>query len=45
MTNGDHDHPRRITNKIQPDVTYPSHWGCKQYERFEEDIKLFSHWD
>lgn len=42
MTNGDHDHPRRITKEIQSDLTYPSQWGCKQYERFEEDIQLFS---
>lgn len=42
MTNGDHDNPRRITLDIDPNFTYPSQWGCKQYERFEEDVKLFA---
>ena len=42
MTNGDHDHPRRITRTIEPDLTYPSQLGCRQYDRFEEDIALFA---
>lgn len=42
MTNGDHDHPRRITRTIEPDLTYPSQLGCRQCDRFEEDIALFA---
>lgn len=41
-TAGDHDHPRRITDKILANETYPSHFGCQQYSHYEEDIRLFS---
>lgn len=41
-TNGDHDHPRMVTEEIDDRYFYPSHTGCEQYEHFEEDIKLFA---
>ena len=41
-TNGDKDHPRRVTMDIEPDAFYPSHEGCRQYEHMEEDIELFA---
>lgn len=42
-TNGDKSHPRLITNEIDTSrYFYPSHYGCKQYEHYEEDIKLFA---
>lgn len=42
-TNGDKNHPRLITNEIDTSrYFYPSHYGCKQYEYYEEDIKLFA---
>lgn len=42
-TNGDKSHPRLITNEIDTSrYFYPTHYGCKQYEHYEEDIKLFA---
>lgn len=41
-TNGDREHPRLITDEIEPDRFYPSHEGCHQYEHFEKDIDLFA---
>lgn len=40
-TTGDLTHPRMITDTIDPKYTYPSHSGCREYERYEEDIALF----
>ena len=42
-TNGDREHPRRGTDAIDTTTHfYPSHKGCLQYDRFEEDIELFA---
>lgn len=42
-TNGDREHPRKVTDIIDTEKHfYPSHQGCLQYDRFEEDIELFA---
>lgn len=41
-TNGDHDHPRLVTMDFNPKYSYPSRNGCHEYERYEEDIRLFA---
>lgn len=41
-TNGDKNHPRRVTTAIEPGAFYPSHRGCRQYDHMEEDIELFA---
>lgn len=41
-TNGDKDHPRLITDLIEDKYFYPSHYGCKEYTHYKEDIKLFA---
>lgn len=41
-TTGDLNTPRMVTMEIEPQYSYPTHSGCREYERFEEDIKLFA---
>lgn len=41
-TTGDKDHPRLITDTIDPNYSYPTQKGCRQYEKYEEDIALFA---
>jgi 6-phospho-beta-glucosidase len=40
-TNGDHNNPRTVTDKIEEKYFYPSHTGSRQYEYYETDIELF----
>lgn len=39
-TVGTKDKPRRITDQLDENETYPTHNGCRQYEYYEEDIAL-----
>ena len=42
FTLGDKDHPRQITETIEPDEYYPNHKGIDFYHRYPGDIKLFA---
>ena len=41
-TAGDREHPRIVTDSLESIYSYPTHNGCHQYERYEEDIALFA---
>lgn len=41
-TTGNKEHPRIVTDTIDSQYSYPTHNGCHQYERFEEDIALYA---
>lgn len=41
-TTGDREHPRLVTMIVDPQYTYPTHEGCREYERYEEDIALYA---
>lgn len=42
MTAGSRDCPRRITDGIVSEESYPNHEGNQFYDRFEEDIRLMA---
>lgn len=42
MTSGDVNHPREITETIEPGKNYPTHKGIDHYHRYKEDISLFA---
>lgn len=42
VTQGSKDNPREIHNQINKDFVYPSHRGIDFYNRYKEDILLFS---
>ena len=41
-TVGDREHPRLVTMNIEPSYFYPTHEGCREYDRYKEDIALFA---
>lgn len=41
-TAGDREHPRLVTENIDSRYFYPTHTGCREYERYEEDIALYA---
>ena len=41
-TNGSHTSPKRVTNKIEEGVFYPSHEAIDFYHHYKEDIALFA---
>lgn len=41
-TVGDREHPRLVTMNIEPSYSYPTHEGCREYDRYKEDIALFA---
>lgn len=42
MTNGAHGKAREITQDVEPDKYYPNHVGIDFYNRYKEDVKMFS---
>lgn len=42
MTNRAHGKAREITQDVEPDKYYPNHVGIDFYNRYKEDVKMFS---
>ena len=42
MTAGAHGKAREITQDVEPDKYYPNHVGIDFYNRYKEDVKMFS---